>query len=454
MRATHRTITGALAATLLVVACGRAATEPPTPSVSQPPRHGHTTPAPSPGRAKLEATAAAARGVERASYTATQSATGPFATLIPAVRGRVTLEPLADGIPFPAKFRVDLDRVGSPEPGRDGPPALFRVQVAFDGNRTTYIDHDARTYWVADAGGYADAAALSDAMGLLVWDLVVPEALELAEVKSVEVVGRQDIAGVPCDVLAIEIDMSTADELDPHEHAHDDAQDDDVPHEHAIPPLTVRHCVGVDDHLTRRVEYPLDTGDPAQVGSVIIEVSDLALNDAARGSPDLTPPEGYTKVDPPATDTHAEAGPTPLEIGAIAPPFSLPDSTGVERSLAEFAGRVVVLDFWATWCGPCKQTMPGLQNIHERFQGRPVSVIGISTNDDGEPAAYMKSKKYTYTLLLEGERISDMYGVGPIPHLIVLGADGSVLFQDIGYTPGHEHKLAEIIEAHLKSRGL
>src|SRR5262249_21362197 len=112
----------------------------------------------------------------------------------------------------------------------------------------------------------------------------------------------------------------------------------------------------------------------------------------------LKKPEGYETRD----FEEPSDSPALLTVGQKAPDFELKDPDGQTIKLSSLKGKVVVLDFWATWCGPCKMAMPGIQKLHEEFKGKPVKVFGVNIwEKDGDPVAYMASKKYTYGLLLK-----------------------------------------------------
>jgi thiol-disulfide isomerase/thioredoxin len=122
--------------------------------------------------------------------------------------------------------------------------------------------------------------------------------------------------------------------------------------------------------------------------------------------------------------------------------------------LAQYQGKVVLLDFWATWCGPCKMAMPGVQRISEKFAGRPVAVVGANCWEKSDPAAFMKSNGYTYELMLNADDLAKKYGVSGIPTFVILSPNGEQVYKSVGYDPNHEQEIARIIEEQLAKNKL
>lgn len=121
-----------------------------------------------------------------------------------------------------------------------------------------------------------------------------------------------------------------------------------------------------------------------------------------------------------------------LDVGATAPDWELSDADGRLQTLAQYRGKIVVLDFWATWCGPCTLVMPQMQKLHEKYKDRGVVVFGVSSWEKDDPGILMKRKHYTYGLLLRGEDIADRYGVDTLPAVYIIGADGRVVYRHQG----------------------
>jgi peroxiredoxin len=139
-----------------------------------------------------------------------------------------------------------------------------------------------------------------------------------------------------------------------------------------------------------------------------------------------------------------------LAVGDPAPDWTLRDAGGRAHTLSEYRGRVVVLDFWATWCALCSKVMPRMEKLHRKYKGQGVAVFGVSSFETGDPAAMMKKKNCTYGLLLKGEEIAPAYGVETLPVVCVIGPDGRVVYSHAGA----DHKnLESVVEKLLKGQG-
>lgn len=143
-----------------------------------------------------------------------------------------------------------------------------------------------------------------------------------------------------------------------------------------------------------------------------------------------------------------------LPVGAAAPDWTLKDSRAKPHRLSDYRGKIVVMDFWAVWCIPCHLAMPGLQKLHNDLSRRGVAVLGISTNEHGgDQVQLMKDRGYTYKLLLNGETISEAYGVVGMPTIYVLGADGRIIHSGFGANKTAEQRRRTFIEGYLTEHG-
>lgn len=206
-----------------------------------------------------------------------------------------------------------------------------------------------------------------------------------------------------------------------------------------------------EDHLPRRVDRISKRGD--DVGSSVTVVTNLEVDpEFAKGTFRLKTPEGYKEKDFEGAEQQEEEAPRLLAAGKPAPDFELQTADGKTVSLKELRGSVVVLDFWATWCGPCRIAMPGVQKLHEQFKDKPVKVFGVSCweKPGGDPAKFMKDKKYTYGLLIKGDNVADKYKVTGIPTFYIIDTEGKIAHAAT-FKPGHEKELAEVIKKAMKN---
>ena len=138
-------------------------------------------------------------------------------------------------------------------------------------------------------------------------------------------------------------------------------------------------------------------------------------------------------------------------MGDAAPDFNLTSLDGNQVSLASLKGKVVLLDFGATWCRPCKAAMPTIQKLHEAYKDKGVVILGVNTWEKNADAAKddMARNKFTYGCLLNGDDLAKAYGVTGIPTLVIIGKDGKVAMADMGLSDDTGASLRKVIDAAL-----
>jgi thiol-disulfide isomerase/thioredoxin len=143
------------------------------------------------------------------------------------------------------------------------------------------------------------------------------------------------------------------------------------------------------------------------------------------------------------------------EVGKPASPFSLPSTAGKTVSLASLKGKVVVVDFWATWCVPCKKELPVLAKLAQRHQASGAPVVFVTINRDRERKnvdRYLKTAKLgALTVLLDpAGAVAEKYDLATMPTSVVVDPQGLVKHINSGFVPGDEKKLQAQIDALLR----
>ena len=123
-------------------------------------------------------------------------------------------------------------------------------------------------------------------------------------------------------------------------------------------------------------------------------------------------------------------------VGKAAPDFALADAVGPHPAkLASLAGKVVVLEFWATWCGPCRVSLPRLSEWQTRYGARGLRVVGISSEPRDVVLKFLEGQKVAHTIAVEdggGERVASSYFVPAIPMLVLIDPKGVVRQVEVG----------------------
>jgi DsbE subfamily thiol:disulfide oxidoreductase len=138
--------------------------------------------------------------------------------------------------------------------------------------------------------------------------------------------------------------------------------------------------------------------------------------------------------------------------GRPAPDFALKSSSGDNLRLSEHRGDVVMVNFWATWCGPCRQEMPLLDELYSRYQRVGFSLLGVNIDDNSSKAMNMISELgVSFPVLFDNRKeVSKLYNVDAMPVTVIIDREGTVRYVHQGYKPGYEEMYLDQIRSLLR----
>jgi peroxiredoxin len=141
-----------------------------------------------------------------------------------------------------------------------------------------------------------------------------------------------------------------------------------------------------------------------------------------------------------------------VEVGEPAPEINLPDLNGNKVSLAALRGKVVVIDFWASWCAPCKEEMPILESLYKRFKDKDLVIIGVSVDNEAANAKkFLSSVKVSFPIVHDGNHtVADKFKPPRMPTSYVIDKAGKIRFVHAGFRKEDGKKLEEEITKLLK----
>jgi thiol-disulfide isomerase/thioredoxin len=370
------------------------------------------------------------------SYTATVQGAGALAGKVPTVTADVSASKAEAG-----GWRLYTKGTSS---GADAMKTSF--EVSYDGATAFSIKEKDKILFEKEPDNMGELAVFfagQAAKHPIAWEIFGEVPLDLNG-GTAATEPEASVSNVPCDVVLMHprpLDVG----------ADMDAKDG------------IRIWLAKSDHLPRKIERLL--GSPAgSPQSRVLTLDNLKVDDQSQGAAyTMQVPDGYQVKNPdPKPQKQAKGGNGAnggnagggaaqggLKVGDVAPEFTLKDADGKDHKLSEYKGKIVLLDFWATWCPPCRAAMPGVQKIHEKFKGQPVVVIGVNTSESKDPAAYMKEKGFTYGLLLNGETLADKYPIEGIPAFFLIGPDGKLMWTEVGYNPASEGEVTKLVQKTL-----
>ncbi len=180
------------------------------------------------------------------------------------------------------------------------------------------------------------------------------------------------------------------------------------------------------------------------------EYTNIVLNSAVpEATFDTTLPKGLKLMDLSAQGGQEGAPKPPVPLGKSAPPFTVKTLAGEKRSLADFRGKVVLIDFWATWCPPCRKGLPETQALAKKYGDKGLAVLAISDEAAKTVAPFIRENHYTFPAYLDaGRKVSMAYNIAAIPTVIIIDRAGRLVTYLVGLQD------PATIKAELKKAGL
>ena len=447
----------------LVLAAGHAVAQPastPAPATPTPPKPtavtGQSPKADSQpitdAKELLAALRAAMTKIESLKYSVTAESLGPMNRPGPLHQGTVTLGRGEGYWKIMAEGTVDLRNPTA----KDAEPKPFKV--SFDGVSARTVDDARKIVHELSSDNLEDLRAFFSthmAATAVLWNLAQEPSFAAGDSGELTVEAEVEVGGQACDVLVITPKSKGG--------GGSAGNDEDS--------MPMRISIARADRLPRKVEVIR----PARVKTAPVQVvrtivlSEVAIDPAIdEGFFTIETPEGYTvkatkasgrkTAGKPAEPVKpgselAASSPDVLRPGAVAPSFTLKDFAGEEHKLSDYKGKVVVLDFWGTWCPPCRAAMPAVQAVHEKFKDKDVVVLGLNyeRSATADPEKFKKDNNYTYLSLAKADTIANKYKVPGWPTFYVIDKEGKIVWGDVGLPAGGAKGLEDAITGHVEA---
>lgn len=135
-----------------------------------------------------------------------------------------------------------------------------------------------------------------------------------------------------------------------------------------------------------------------------------------------------------------------------APDFTLKSASGENLRLSEFRGEVVMINFWASWCGPCRQEMPLLEELYTQYQPLGFTILGVNVEEDpGKARQMLAESPVSFPVLFDNtSKVSKLYDVVAMPSTVLVDRDGNIRYLHQGYKPGYEDAYQQQVRALIR----
>lgn len=307
-----------------------------------------------------------------------------------------------------------------------------------------------RVSLTSKAAGKTTAALVSDGKTFVQWDkkqfLKAPAPSRLADLEpALPTFGEDMAAGIALGVMTQPAGIKTVAKL----------QDQGLITIHGV---RSRKVVLNDAGGAETIYFAADTGLPQQFTltdsgkTYTLTFSHYQLNAPVAASVFAArPPKGLVAYAPPKAPEEAPEPPL-LAVGTPAPDFTLPTADGSKTvSLSSLKGQVVLIDFWASWCPPCKEALPHTQKLSDDYKDKGVTVLAVNTADKkADMDAFLKAHpEYTMTVLFDADPSQKVangaYKVTGIPTFYVIDQEGKVAASYVGYDPSNDTQIKAVL---------
>jgi len=129
-------------------------------------------------------------------------------------------------------------------------------------------------------------------------------------------------------------------------------------------------------------------------------------------------------------DAEAEKSPAPFDYN-----FTIKDLKGNKVSFDQYKGKVVFINLWATWCGPCKAEMPGIQSLSEKLKDEPIEFVMLSVDKEAalpKVTSYLEKNQYTFPVFMPHGYVPDQLQVPSIPTTFIISKEGKIVLKEVG----------------------